>query len=224
MPILLKILGESHQGMSHRDMGGISGINYRFDWEPKHGAFTYEAQTQEQIDDIIQVNFLPNFPWRFSFIMPDGEPRPAAADGEEKPPVYEPVAKIAPWVAPGKYASYPPVDLVELAKNCGFSPQGSLEDPVNLREQLDAYMVGRAFALEENKRLRKENDEMHRLLEKAPPAPSAPAPVALAPEPPAPAPSPEPAAEPSAPVPRQILVNTGKKKAAGKKPRQLQLA
>ena len=59
MPILLKILGESHQGMSHRDMGGISGINYRFDWEPKHGAFTYEAQTQEQIDDIIQVKCPP---------------------------------------------------------------------------------------------------------------------------------------------------------------------
>lgn len=166
MPILIKILNESREGMSHRDMGGLSGINYRFDWSDTHSSWVYEAKTQVEIDDIIQVNFIANFPWRFSFIMPSEifEAKPAAP-GEEVEHVYRPVPAIAPWVAPTKYASFPAIDLVDLARNCGFTPQGSHTDTNNLRMQLDAYMVGRAFAMEEIKRVRAENEGLVKRLE-----------------------------------------------------------
>jgi len=175
MAILIKILNESREGMSHRDMGGISGINYRFDWSTAHGSWVYEAKTQVEIDDIIQVNFLPKFPWRFSFIMPDGAAPGAPSSSEPGAEAYRPLPNIAPWVAPSRYASYPAIDLLDLARNCGFTPQGSHTDTLNLRMQLDAYMVGRAFALEESKRLRRENEDLVKRFEGKPEIAPAPA-------------------------------------------------
>jgi hypothetical protein len=143
-------------------MGGISGITYQFDWSELHGSWAYEAKTQEEIDDIIAVNFLPAFPWRFSFIMPDLAVVGSGptADGEAPALAYRAVASIPPWVSPSKYANYPCPDLVELAKNCGFSPKGSHNDTASLLAQLDSYMIGRAFAMEEVRRVHKELESM----------------------------------------------------------------
>ena len=152
--ILFKILNQNWDGQPTRTMGGLSGIDYVFRWDEVLKCYVYPAKTQVEVDDLILVNRMPNFPWTFSFVLQDGGRSEQITTSDGKPERHA-TSSIPPYVDPKAYRrNYPLADLIELAKNCGFTPQGNLMDLNNVLYQIDAYMVGRAFAMEESKRLK----------------------------------------------------------------------
>lgn len=161
------------------NMGGISGINYTFQWHPAFGCYVYAPKSQVEIDDILPINkVVASFPWIFSAMITDGDAMAMLTDPTSGAAAV--VATIPPYVRPEMYANYPAEDLRELARNVGLNPQGDVSDVLNLRKQLDAYFIGRSWAIEEHKQKdeRLRTFELERVAQRGTPA----AEIPMAPE------------------------------------------
>ncbi len=169
--MLLKLVNENFGNTQFRTFGDASNHQHVFEWNKAVGAYCYQPKSQKESDDIIRTNWeCMNFPWRvapvWDGVMEAGAPVPPTNDAAIRG------AKIPPYVNPEIYSQYPLRDLIDLAADAGFVPEG---DPTNLhtiRHQLHRYYEGRAWAVEDIKRLREENAALKaRLAAQVAPAP-----------------------------------------------------
>ena len=130
--LLIKIIAGTEE-LTHVHMDGLNGTPYLFLWNKEVRAYTYEPKDQAEIEDIFGAMSLKTFPWQFAPIMVEGDAKP---DGP---------GKIPPFIGRDKYAKHSLEELVSLCNDCGFIPQRA-DDIDADRAQLDAYMIGRAWA------------------------------------------------------------------------------
>lgn len=165
--LLLKIINENRdQYDTPKSIDTKDRRQHLFRWNTEVGAYCNEPPDQAAIDQILELNWtFPQIPWRYSVVWVGGG-LPAAAG--EVPMAKPGSAFIPPFVRQELYASYPLDDLKALCRDCGFPIQGNAEDEHNLKSQLAAYYVGRAWAVEELRRARESEDEMRKRVEALP--------------------------------------------------------
>jgi hypothetical protein len=136
----ITIVNEFNDGQS-RSMMGPSNMTYLFSWNPTIERYAYVARNQAEVDDILSLLRFPAFPWRLSVLYEEGS---AAAAGKSTP-------SIAPFIAPSAYFNHTVEELKGLAADCGITLRGDTSIPDVIRAQLDAYCIGRAWAIKEQK-------------------------------------------------------------------------
>lgn len=149
---LLKVFNESKGSHPFLVLGDSASHEHVFTWNDEAQAYCYEPANQQESDDIVSTNWLNlRMPWRVGPVMIDGLPQSPKAAA-----VVASTARIPPYVRPELYANYPLLDLSMMFTNEGIAPEGNLEDVDNMKRQLHRYYEGRAWAIEENRRLKGE--------------------------------------------------------------------
>jgi hypothetical protein len=163
--IKLKVINEARGANPFVTIQDSANKEHLFEWDEAVGAFCKIIETQEDVDNLYQMQAWPKVFYRLGVVMTGGGP----VAGKAKTPVY-PVSKIPPYVKPELYENYPLADLLMLCSDCGFTPEGDATQPENIKRQLRRYYEGRAWAQEEMKRLRLEVESLRAARAAASPA------------------------------------------------------
>lgn len=152
--MLLAIKNENRGNGDFRTFGDVSNNQHVFEWNVTHGAYCYEPKSQQESDDIISTNWVClAHPWRVAPIW-DTQPPKAHGAIPATNVIAVSISRIPPYVPKVIYSQYPVRDLIDLCADAGFTPDGDTSKADNLRLQLDRYYEGRAWAVEDLKRLR----------------------------------------------------------------------
>lgn len=157
--MLLKIANENHSSNPFITVSDVANREHLFSWNEAVGAYCCDIADQQQIDDIFAVHW--TFKRVFYHVVPvagavaHSSPFAPASSGAT---VYR--ASIPPYVRPELYDAYPIEDLLALCANDGFAPEGDLGQPENIKRQLRRYYEGRAWAVEENRRMKSELSDL----------------------------------------------------------------
>jgi hypothetical protein len=160
--MLLKIANENKGPYPFLTLGDVASRQHVFQWNDQFGAYCYAPKTAQECEDICAVNWtFINFPWKVvpvfgaadvpAMVIQHG----GAPGSPNRVPAGVAVAKIPPFIRPEIYANYPVDDLVLLARDCGFEPEGDREAE-NIKRQIASYCAGRSWANEEVRRLKTE--------------------------------------------------------------------
>lgn len=149
--MLLKIVNENRGSFPFLTFGDIANQQHTFEWNEKVGAYCYEPKNQIESDNITATNWVSlHHPWRVSPVW-NGAGMPVAAIPNAAVPS---TVRIPPYVRPDLYDAYPLEDLLALCADAGFTPEGDATNTFQVRHQLHRYYEGRAWAVEDMKRLR----------------------------------------------------------------------
>lgn len=152
--MLLKLANENFGNTQFRTFGDAANNQHVFEWNKEHGAYCYQPKSQQESDDIISTNWLYlRCPWRVAPIW-DGVAAEPTLRPKREQIAY--VGKIPPYVRPELYADYPLADLRLMCEDAGIAVEGDPESTDNVRRQLHRYYEGRAWAVEEVKRLKEQ--------------------------------------------------------------------
>ena len=156
--MLLKILNRTHDCELTTFAGLSPYSNYEFRWREDLQTYVYSPSSQEEIDDIFGLAKFKQFPYIFSAVF--NGVTTTGSNGIQQ--VESRAPSIRPYVKPENYAEFPAVDLLGLSRDLGFEPQGDHANCDNLKRQIHAYCMGRAWAIEEHKQLQARIAEMER--------------------------------------------------------------
>lgn len=174
--MLLKIANENYSNTQFRTFGDVANNQHVFEWNAEIGAYCYEPKSQQESDEIISSNWISlNNPWRIAPVW-NGQPGTKASVPTTNTSAIA-TFKIPPYVRPEIYAEYPVRDLLDLCADAGFIPEGDQNGADNLRRQLHRYYEGRAWAVEDMKRLRERIAELEKKVSLPASAPLAAKPV-----------------------------------------------
>lgn len=149
--MLLKIVNENRGSFPFLTFGDIANQQHTFEWNEKVGAYCYEPKNQTESDNITATNWVSlHHPWRVSPVW-DNAGMPVAPSPNAAIPS---TVRIPPYVRPELYDAYPMEDLLALCADAGFTPEGDATNLHQVRHQLHRYYEGRAWAVEDMKRLR----------------------------------------------------------------------
>jgi hypothetical protein len=160
MPYLLKVVNEPKGAMPFLTLGDTANREHVFNWNEAVGAYCYVPTSQQESDDIIATNWTNlRFPWRIAPVMVDDATLKSVTGGVKLPVS---TSVIPPFVRRELYEAYPLQDLLMMCADCGFVPEGPADNEDNVKRQLHRYYEGRAWAVEEQRRLKERVAELEK--------------------------------------------------------------
>lgn len=148
-------MGRTHDG-EVTQFSGLDNLNYEFRWNPILEAYVYPPRSQAEVDNLLGLAKFKEFPYLFSVIYFDATVGSGTTSQDKSSSAVFMAPTIRPYIKPDNYAEFPAVDLLGLARDLGFEPQGDQANCDNLKRQIHANCIGRAWAIEELRQLREQ--------------------------------------------------------------------